>query len=328
MNATRRRLLGTGLLGLLLTAVWPAGAQSDYPSRPIRFIVAFSAGSASDTVGRAIADELSKQIGVPVVIENREGAGGNLGHAAAAKAAPDGYTLLMGTSLMTMSVHMATPAQYDPVKDFVPIIRVAEIPLIAVAASHAPFKTWPELVAYSKANTGKVNYATSGSGTASHLFTEMLKREFAFDAQDVPYKNVGQAVIDTSTGTVNFFIANLPPTRGLLQSGQLRPLAVGSRRRLAGYPDTPTFAELTGKPDLEIAVWYGLFAPAGTSPVIVSRLARELQKAAETPAVRARLEANGGVISIGNAKDLGELVQADNLRFKNILKDLGLLTGR
>lgn len=139
--------------------------------------------------------------------------------------------------------------------------------------------------------------------------------------------NEGQAVIDTSTGTVNFFVANLPPARGLLQSGQLRPLAAGSKRRLAGYPDTPTFAELTGKPGLEIALWYGLFAPAGTPPAIVSRLGREIAKAADTPAVRARLEANGGVISIGSAKDLSERVLSDNLRFRNLSKELGLITG-
>ena len=143
MNATRRRMLGTGMLGLSLTAVWPAGAQSDYPSRPIRLIVAFSAGSASDTVGRAIADELSKQIGVPVVIENREGAGGNLGHAAAAKAAPDGYTLLMGTSLMTMSVHMASPALYDPVKDQVcSFAELTEEELESVLAATPVNEVW------------------------------------------------------------------------------------------------------------------------------------------------------------------------------------------
>ena len=323
MHTSRRQLLGSCLLGLSL----PAGAQSDYPSKPIRFIVAFSAGTASDTVGRAIADELSKLIGVSVVIENREGAGGNLGHAAAARAAPDGYTLLMGTALLALTVHSTAPPLYDPVKDFVPILRVAQIPAMVVVSSAAPFKTWPELVAYSKAKAGAINYATSGKGGSSHLLAEMLKREFAFDAQDVPYKNSGQAITDTATGTIDFFVANLPPARGLLQSGQLRALAVGSKRRLAGYPDVPTFAELTGKPDFEISLWYGLFAPAGTPAAIVSRLARDIAKAADTPSVRSRLDAAGGVLSIGSAAELATQLRADNTRYRALLKELNLLPG-
>ena len=325
MNTLRRRMLGTCILSFTLPAVAPVGAQSDYPSKPIRFLVAFSAGTASDTVGRAIADELSKLIGVAVVIENREGAGGNLGHAAAARAAPDGYTLLMGTALLALTVHSTAPPLYDPIKDFIPILRVAQIPAVVVAASTAPFKTWSELVAYAKSKRGQINYATSGKGGSSHLLAEMLKREFGFDAQDVPYKNSGQAIIDTSTGTIDFFVANLPPARGLLQTGQLRALAVGSTRRLPGYPEVPTFAELTGKPDFEMSLWYGLFAPAGTPAAIVARLARDIAKATDTPAVRLRLEAAGGALSIGSATELAEQLRADNLRYRNLLKELGLL---
>ena len=326
MKAICRWILWIGTLGLLL-ALAPIRAQSDYPTRPIRLIVSFSAGSAADTVGRAIGDELAKKIGMPVVIENREGAGGNLGNSAVAKANPDGYTLLMGTSLMAMSVHMTAPPLYDVVKDFVPIARVGVIPLVAVAASNASFKTWPELIAYSKANAGKINYASSGKGSSSHVYTEMLKREFGFDAQDVPYKNVGQAVIDTATGSNHFFLANLPPTRALIQAGQLRALAVGSRQRLAAFPDVPTFAELTGRPDLEMALWYGFFAPAGTPPAIVSRLNVEFLKAADTPSVRARLEINGGVLALGSATELATLVRSDALRFKNLMRELGLVPG-
>ena len=311
----------------VMQAFVPAGAQSDYPARPIRLVVPFSAGSAADTVGRAIADELTKLIGVAVVIENREGAGGNMGNTTVASANPDGYTLLMGTSLMTMSVHMTAPPAYDVAKDFVAIARVGVIPLVAVASGNAPFKTWPELVRYSKANAGKINYATSGRGSSSHVYTEMLKREFGFDAQDVPYKNVGQAVTDTATGINHFFIANLPPTRALLQTGQLRALAVGSKQRIGALPDVPTFAELTGRPDLEMALWYGFFAPAGTPPAIVSRLNRELLKAADTPSVRGRLEQNGGGLSLGSAAELSSLVRSDNLRFKALMRELGLVPG-
>ena len=327
VNALMHRLLGTCLLGLLFALVQPANAQLDYPVKPIRFIVAFSAGTASDTVGRAIADELSKLTSVSVLIDNREGAGGNLGHAAAAKAAPDGYTLLMGTALLALTVHSTAPPLYDPIKDFVPILRVGQIPAMAVAASTAPFKTWPELVTYARSKRGAINYATSGKGGSSHLLTVMLGREFGFDAQDVGYKNTGQAITDTASGVVDYFVANLPPARGLLQSGQLRALAVGSKRRLADYPDVPTFAELAGKPDFELSLWYGLFAPAGTPAAIVARLTRDLAKAADTPAVRSRLEAAGGTLSIGNATELAQQLRADNTRYRNLLKELGLLPG-
>ena len=315
------------MLCLSLLGARPVDAQSDYPSKPIRFIVAFSAGTASDTVGRAIADELTKLIGVSVLIDNREGAGGNLGHAAAAKAAPDGYTLLMGTALLALTVHSTTPPLYDPIKDFVPILRVGQIPAMAVASSTAPFKTWPELVAYAKAKRGIINYATSGKGGSSHLLTVMLGREFGFESQDVAYKNTGQAITDTASGIVDYFVANLPPARGLLQSGQLRALAVGSTRRLADYPDVPTFAELAGKPDFEISLWYGLFAPAGTPAAIIARLARDITKAADTPAVRSRLVAAGGGLSIGNATELAQQLRADNTRYRTLLKELGLLPG-
>ena len=325
MNKLRRQLLGTCVFSVTLPAIESAYAQSDYPSRPLRVIVAFSAGTASDTIGRAIADELAKVIGVGVVIENREGAGGNLGHVAAARATPDGYTLLMGTALLALTVHSTAPPLYDPTKDFVPILRVGQIPALVVASSNAPFKTWPELVAYAKAKGGAVNYATSGKGGSSHLLAEILKREFGFNALDVPYKNTGQAITDTATGTIDFFVANLPPARGLLQSGQLQALAVGSKKRLVSYPNVPTFAELTGKPDYDISLWYGLFAPAGTPAALVARLARDIAKAADTPSVRSRLDAAGGALSIGSGAELGEQLRADNSRYRNLLKELGLL---
>ncbi len=153
----------------------------------------------------------------------------------------------------------------------------------------------------------------------------MLKRELGFEAEDVPYKNVGQAVTDTATGINHFFTANLPPTRGLIQAGQLRPLAVGSRQRLPAFPEVPTSAELTGRADLELALWYGVFAPTGTPPAVVARLTREVLKAAESAAVRARLDANGGFQMLGSATDLGTLVRSDNQRFKALMKDLGLV---
>ena len=320
----RRAMLVAALVGLTAGAVQPAAAQAGFPNRPIRLIVAYAAGSASDSVGRAVADELSKHMGVPVVVENIAGAGGNIGHTAAARAQPDGYSLLMGTSLMAMVVHMNSPPTYDAVKDFVPVAQVGEIPLVAVASTAAPFKNWRELIAYSKANPGKINYATSGKGSSSHVYAEMLKRELGFDAQDISYTAVGQAVIDTATYKVDFFIANLPPTLGLISAGQLRAIAVGSQQRLATFPDVPTFAELTGRRDLKLSLWYGVFAPAGTPAAVVARLEKAIMAAADSTGVRTRLATAGGAVSVGSASDLERLVRHDNQSFSTLIKSLGL----
>lgn len=316
--------LAACIVSLLIGTAAPAGAQGTYPSKPIRIIVAFSPGTGSDTLARTMSEELTKQMGVSFVIENREGAGGNLGHAAGAKAPPDGYTILMGSSVMAMSVHMSNPPLYDANKDFAPIARVAEIPMVVVSSSTAKYKSWSELVGYAKANPTAFNYVTTGKGGSSHLFTELLRREFVFEGQDVPYKNVGQAVMDTSTGKMDMFLANLPPAEGLLQTGQLRAIAVGSGQRLARYPDVPTFAELTGKPDYRIVLWYGMFAPAGTPAPIVQRLTDEIFKASNTPAVKARIEQSGGVLSLAGPTELGDQLRSDNARFSKVLKDLGL----
>lgn len=328
MNFTQRLtclLLGSGLLASLLAAALPAAAQSgnrDYPSRPIRIIVAYSAGTASDTMARAMTEELGKQMGVPVVIENREGAGGNIGHTAAAKAAPDGYTVLMGTTWLALTSHSTTPPAYDAVRDFIPLVRIGQAPMIVVAGSASPYKSWASLVTRGK--TAGLTYGTSGRGGASHVFTEVLNKDFGMRGIDIPYKNTNQAMLDVATAKVDFHLANLPPTRGLIQAGQLLPLAVGAKQRIAALPDTPTLAELTGNPNYELVVWYGFFAPAGTPPEVVARLQRELAKASDTPAMRARFEEAGGQLSMANGADLGRQVQADNARFARIVQEMGL----
>ncbi len=326
----RFKRLALQVIGLLwmTAALNPAAAQSEFPSRPVRLIVTFAGGSAADSVGRAVAEELTKQLGVPVVVENIAGAGGTIGTTAAARAQPDGHTLMIGTSLMTMAVHMNSPPAYDAIKDFIPIARVGEIPLVAVSSTAAPFNSWANLMTYSKANPGRLNYATSGKGSASHIYTEMLQRELGFQAQDVAYKDVGQAVMDTATHKVDFFIANLPPTQGLLNAGQLRAVAVGSLQRLAAFPEVPTFAEITGRRDLKLSLWYGLFAPAGTPPSVVAKLEKAVMKAADSAGVRARLAVAGGAGSVGPGTELMPLVRQDNQRFAELIKSLGLVTAR
>ncbi|CAN5608543.1 tripartite tricarboxylate transporter substrate binding protein [soil metagenome] len=316
-----------GLVPALLFGAASAsfGQAAPYPSKPIRIIVAYSPGTASETVARAAAHELAKQLGVSVVIENREGAGGNIGHTAAAKAAPDGYTLLLGTTWISLTSHSTSPPAYDAVKDFVPILRIGSVPMLVVAGSQSENKTWAELVARSK--TTDLNFGTTGKGGASHVLTEIMKKDFGMRGQDVPYKNTGQAMMDVSTNKLDFYMGNVPPARGLIQAGQLLPLAVGSKQRNPMFPNTPTLAELSGRPDYEMVVWYGVFAPAGTPPDIVARLQREFMKASDTQQMRTTLADGAGTLELATGEELGKQVRADNARFGRIVKDMGLTPG-
>ena len=315
----------SALMLAMLGATTGARAQSDYPSKPIRIMVSAGPATAPDVVARAMAEELAKQMGVAVSVENREGAGGNIAHAAAAKAPADGYNLLLGSSTMVTSVHLVNPQPFSPVRDFIPLGRIGEIPLLAVVGAESRFKTWADVVNYSRANPGKMNFATMGKGSASHLFTATLEKEFAMTGVDVSYKSVNQGIIDTSTGKVDMYLANLPPAIGLLQAGKLRASGVGSTTRLPALPDVPTFAEITGKPGYRAVLWYGTFVPTGTPPAIIARLTQEVAKAAATPSVKARIEAAGGVISIAPGKDMHEQLEADYQRFGNLAKELGLV---
>lgn len=302
----------------------PALGQTDYPTKPIHLVVAFSPGTASDGLARTLGDELSKQLNVPIIVENRVGAGGNIGHASVANAAPDGYTLLMGTSVMAMSVHTVKPKPYDNSNDFAPITRISESPMVALIGKDMSYKTWPEFVAQAKAAPGKMNYITSGKGSSSHILMIQLMKEFGFEAADLPYKNSGQAVVDTASGQGNIFLANIPPARGLLAKGDLRMIATGSAERLREFPDVPTFAELTGKKDYRLSLWYGILAPAGTPAEIVEKLNREISLAASKPSIRERVEASGGVLAIAGPEEFGKQLRSDDSKYGEIIDTLNL----
>lgn len=320
----QRRLLLAAALAGAATLPTALHAQVGYPAKPIKMIVAFGPGTGSDTLARAICDELTKVLDVPVSVENREGAGGNIGHAAAAKSPADGYTLLLGTSLMTMSVHAVSPPPYDPILDFTPLLSIAELPMIVVTGSQSPVKTWQDYVSHAKKNPGKATYVTTGKGSSAHLFTSVLGREFGFTAQDIVYKSASQAVLDTASARADIFLANLPPTRGLLGSGQLRMLATGSPRRLPEFPDVPTFAELTGKPDYKISLWYGVFGPAGLPPTVAAKLRQALETTVESPALRTRVEGAGFTFAVSPPGELAARMKSENQSFSKLLKELGL----
>lgn len=267
----------------LLTAT--ATAQAAYPNKPIRIVVPFGSATSTDAMARVYARRLAEQMGVAVVVENREGAGGLIGATAAANAAADGYTVLLAVHPpFAIGPLLQKEKAYDPVKDFTPIARVARVPLALVAHKSVPFKTFQEMVAYAKANPGKLDYASAGIGVPSHIFMEQIKQELGIDITFVPYKSTGQMTTDLLAGQVPMTLQTFGVAKPGLASGQLIGLAIGSSRRNPAAPDMPTLNEVSGKPALgaNVSIWYGFLAPRNLPPAIVAKLHAEIAAATQS----------------------------------------------
>ncbi len=296
MKAVLKTVLKAGtaacLIALGLGQAGTALAQT-YPNKPIRLIVPFAAGGTTDIVARAVSDALGRELGQPVVVENRGGGGGAIGADALAKSAPDGYTLGIAT-VSTMATNPATNAKnpYDPIKDFAPITNLVNVPNVLTVNPKVPAKNLKEFVALLKANPGKYSYASAGKGSISHLDGELFKYITKGDMVHVPYRGSGPALNDTLAGQVNAQFDNLPSSMPFIQAGKLRALAVAAPKRVEGLPDVPTFAE-EGMKDMNNMAWYGLLAPAGTPPAIVARVHDAAIKALQDPAVKKRLHDSG-----------------------------------
>ena len=289
-NATR---LTAGLA--LVASAFTAHAQTNdaFPSKQIRIIVPFPAGGATDIAARAIADKMSQSWKQPVVVENRGGAGGNVGSDVVAKAAPDGYTLVMGvTGSHAINISLYSKMPYDPVKDFEPVSQVAVVPNVVVLHPSVAAKTLKEFIALAKASPGKFDYASLGSGTAAHLGMEMLKREAGIFMVHIPYRGSAPAVADLIGGQVQVMMDGLPSALPHVRAGRLRALAVTSQKRSAAAPDLPTIAE-SGYPGFYADAWSGLFAPRATPKPIVDKLSLEVQRILNLPDVRERLAGLG-----------------------------------
>ncbi|MBM3346523.1 MAG: tripartite tricarboxylate transporter substrate binding protein [Betaproteobacteria bacterium] len=302
----------------------PVLAQSGYPSKPIRIIVPFAGGSGSDVVARVIGEALSAQMGVPVLAELREGAGGVIGAAAVAKAPPDGYTLLSAATPMTVAPYLARELPFDPSRDFSAIVRISIIPLVVVTGAKSPYKTLADLIGAARKNPRNVNYATGGKGSPSHLEVELINRVAGVEMRDIPYKSFGQGLTDTIGGQVEFAMASLPLSQGQIQSGALRALAVGSLTRVTSLPEVPTLAEALGRPGHEATVWYGLAGPAGTPTEVIGRLNTEIDKALASPSVRDRIEKVGGLISVVKGAAFDKQIRSESERWAGIVKELRL----
>ncbi len=322
---SRRRLLITA--AAVAFAPLPALAQSAWPNKPVRIVVPFAPAGTTDILARALAPELSRAFGQPFIIENKPGAGGNLGADLVAKSG-DGHTLLMGT----VGTHAINPAlyarmPYDHVKDFVPVTLVAGVPNVLVMnpakAEAMGIKGVPDLIRVAKASPGKLNMASSGNGTSIHLAGELFKTMTGTYMVHFPYRGSGPALLDLMGGNMDLMFDNLPSAMPHIKAGKIKALAVTSAERSAALPELPTVAEAGPLKGFEASSWFGLLAPAGTPAEVVNRLQQETAKALATPALKERLQAQGAVPSGMSPADFTKFIAAETKKWAAVVKASG-----
>jgi tripartite-type tricarboxylate transporter receptor subunit TctC len=311
------------MIVLALGFVVSAKADETYPNRPVRIVVSFSAGGPTDIVGRVFAQKLSELLGQQFYVENKVGAGGNIGADQVAKSPPDGYTLLMGT----VGTHAINPSlyakmPYDHVKDFVPVILVAGVPNVLVVNPSLPVNSVQELIAYAKANPNKLNFASSGNGTSIHLSGELFKTMTGVQMTHVPYKGSAPALTDLIGGQVQLMFDNLPSSLQFIKAGKLRALAVTSLARSSTLPELPTLAE-SGLPGFEASSWFGVLAPAGTPNDIVKKLNGEIAAWLASPDAKEKLAAQGAIAAGGTPDTFVTHIAAESAKWAKVVKASG-----
>jgi tripartite-type tricarboxylate transporter receptor subunit TctC len=308
----------------LLALCFAAGALAQaYPAKPIRLVVTFAAGGGTDLAARTVVPKLSEALGQPIVVENRAGANGALGADAVAKSPPDGYTLVVGAAgTMVVAPHLSK-LPFDPVKDFVPVSLLATSPFVVTVHPSVKSESIRELIALAKAQPGKLSFGTSGTGGAPQLSTELFKSMAGVDMLHVPYKGLGPAITDLLGGQIQVIFADIGLVVSHLKAGKLRGLAVTSASRSAALPDLPTVAE-AGVPGYAAGTWYGIFAPAGTPPAIVSKLSEEIRKALAQPEVRANYLAQG-VDAAGNTPEqFAAFMRDESAKWGKVVRDAAI----
>ena len=311
------------LIIVAASVVSPAIAET-WPTRPIRFIVPFAPGGGGDVVGRIIGQRMSEQLGKPLVIDNRAGGGGTLGCELAAKAAPDGYTLLLGNvGPIAVGPALYPKLAYDPVRDFAPVTMIASFPNLLVANPGLPFKTVPELVAYAKSRPGTLNFASAGAGTSTHLAGELFKSVAGIDVVHVPYKGGAAAMTDIIAGQVAYYFGTMPSSMPLAKAGKLRALAVTSLTRSPAAPEVPTIAE-SGYPKFETAAWYGLMFPTGTPREIVARTNAATMSVLALPDIRERLVHEGSEPMGSTPAQFSAYIKAEIAKWSGVVKAANL----
>jgi len=301
-----------------------AHAQSSYPSRPVRFIAPFPPGGSTDVLCRLLGSKLAESLGQPVTVDNRPGASGNIGHEAAAKAPPDGYTILISSSsTLVNNVHLFKSLRYDPLADFTPVSMVASAGQVLVVHPSVPAKSVSELVALARARPAELNFGSGGKGIQSHISGEMFKSAVGVDIVHVPYKGTVQAVSDLVAGQVQLVFSDMVPAMPHIRAGRLRALAVTTRERSAALPDVPTMIE-SGVPGYEAGVWWAVMAPAGTPAEIVSRLNAEFARIMKLPDVLEKYASLGIVTEYSTPQQVTEMIKRDTPRMAQVLKAAGV----
>jgi tripartite-type tricarboxylate transporter receptor subunit TctC len=313
-------LATTGVLSLVAMA--PARAAG-YPDKPIHLVIPFPPAGATDVIGRAIGQELSKSLGQPVIVENRPGAGSTIGNDVVAKAAPDGYTLLMASGSICIAANVYSKVSYDVVKSFAPITLVGQVPHVLVANSAVKANTVKELIALARSQPGKLNAASQGNGTLSHMELELFKISTGTDIVHVPYRGSSTVMTDLVAGNVNLFFDSLTSSMPMVKRGNLKALAVLSPQRLPEYPELPTLAE-AGVAGFEGKNWFALMAPAGTPPEIVRLLNERMVRILADPALKARMTAQGAILESSTPVELEKLIRDDLSRWATVVKKAGV----
>ena len=323
-----RRVVLAAVASAFGSMAWPAFAQSAWPSRTVRIVVPFAAGGTTDILARAVAPELSKAFGQQFVVDNRTGAGGNVGADLVAKAPADGYTLLMGT-VGTHGINRALYEKlpYDPIKDFAPITMVAGVPNVMVMQTEKAralgINNVKDFIAYARAHPGKLNMASSGNGTSIHLAGELFKTMTGTFLVHFPYRGSSPALVDMVGGTMDVMFDNLPSALPHIKGGKLKALAVTSRERSGALPDVPTMDEAAGLKGFDATSWFGLLAPAGTPPDIVNRIQQEVAKSLGTPAIKEKMLAQGAIPSGNTPAEFAKHIEAEHRKWAQVVKASG-----
>ena len=303
---------------VLLAAAMPAFAQ-DYPNRPIRFIVPYPPGGGTDVVARIMNDALAVELGQPIIIDNRGGAAGNVGTDIAAKAPADGYNILFTLSSHTINPKLYDKLPFDVERDFVPISLAASIPQILVAHPSVPANNVTELIALAKANPGKLNYASVGTGSPGHIAGELFKIKTGVDIVHIPYKGGGPAVVDTIGGQVQLLFVSMPAAWQHVKAGKLKAIAVASAKRSVAAPELPTIAE-SGVPDYAVESWYGALAPAKTPPAAVARLNAAFAKVLANPQIKEKLLAQGAEAAPSTQAEMDRVIKEELEKWDLVIK--------
>lgn len=319
-NFLHAGLIALGICSAIMTS---AHAQTNvYPQKPVKVVVAFTAGGTTDILARIVAQQLTEKLKQPFVIDNKPGAGGNLGTELVVRSPADGYTLIVN-SVGPMSVNPTLYGKlpYNPLIDLMPIVQIADVPNVLVVNPSVPVKTMEEFIAYAKANDGKLNYGSTGVGTSSHLSSFMLAKRAGFNATHVPYKGA-DALKDLLAGRIQFMFATIPSVMPQIQAGKLRSLAVSSLKRSRSMPDVPTVIEM-GMPNFEAGSWFGFFAPKGTPDIVISTVNKAVNEILSSPAIEQQMIAQGADPVGGTALQYGQFVQRETDKWRVIVKESG-----